>query len=124
MALRNNARFWENGKVVETPGLKLMDIAKPIHIYPAFAFEGYPNRDSVPYTERYNIPECKNLIRGTLRYQGFPQFVKVLVSLGFLNEDSVDYLDPKAASISWKALMAKLLGCPAEQEYILLTQST
>jgi len=46
-----------------------MQSAKPIYIYPAFAFEGYANRDSTPYSQRYNIPEAKTIIRGTLRYQ-------------------------------------------------------
>jgi saccharopine dehydrogenase (NADP+, L-glutamate forming) len=101
LALRNDAKYWQDGKIMETPGQSLMDIAKPIHIYPAFAFEGYPNRDSTPYTTRYNIPECKNLIRGTLRYQGFPKFVKVLVKLGFLNDAAVDFLAESAPAIEW-----------------------
>ena len=121
LALRNNAKFWHEGKVVEVPGEKLMDIAKPIYIYPAFAFEGYPNRDSTPYTERYNIPECKTLVRGTLRYQGFPKFVKALVALGFLNDAAVDHLDPKAPEIAWNAVLAKALGTKDVDEQTLVT---
>lgn len=62
----------------------LMATAKPYHIYPGrfaqpisraprpdmlpgFAFVAYPNRDSTPYKERYNIPEAKTIIRG-VRY--------------------------------------------------------
>lgn len=40
LALRNDAKFWKDGKIVEVPGAELMDCAKPIYIYPAFAFEG------------------------------------------------------------------------------------
>jgi saccharopine dehydrogenase (NADP+, L-glutamate forming) len=93
---------------------------KPIYIYPAFAFEGYPNRDSTPYTERYSIPECKNLIRGTLRYQGFPKFVKVLVNLGFLCEDSVDILAPSASPITWNKVLQQITGAPSDSESDLI----
>ena len=66
-----------------------MATAKPYHIYPGkiarrifpsslwypdipdlrpgFAFVAYPNRDSTPYKERYNIPEAETIIRG-VRY--------------------------------------------------------
>ena len=110
LALRNDCKYWKDGKIMETPGAQLMDIAKPIYIYPAFAFEGYPNRDSTPYTARYQIPECRDLIRGTLRYQGFPKFVKVLVSLGFLNDSPVDYLQESSPEIEWRVVLSKALG--------------
>lgn len=116
LALRNDAKYWENGVIRETPGKLLMDIAKPIHIYPAFAFEGYPNRDSSPYTERYNIPECKNLIRGTLRYQGFPKFVKALVVLGFLNDAPLAHLAESSPAITWSAVLAKAIDIETTDE--------
>jgi saccharopine dehydrogenase (NADP+, L-glutamate forming) len=40
LALRNDAKFWKDGKIVQVSGKDLMDTAKPIYIYPAFAFEG------------------------------------------------------------------------------------
>ena len=52
----------------------------------------YPNRDSTPDQERYSIPAAQTIIRGTLRYQGFPQFIMVLVVFGFLEETSLDVL--------------------------------
>lgn len=63
LALRNNASFYEDGKVVNVAGPDLMATAKPYHIYPGFAFVGYPNRDSTPYKERYNIPEAQTVVR-------------------------------------------------------------
>ncbi|KAI9017436.1 Saccharopine dehydrogenase [Gaertneriomyces semiglobifer] len=110
LALRNNARYLKDGQVVDVPGPQLMDSATPIYIYPAFAFEGYPNRDSTPYNKRYNIPECQTVLRGTLRYQGFPTFVKALVALGFLNDEEQPHLKQDADPISWKAVLAKAVG--------------
>jgi len=67
--------------------IDLMATAKPYHIYPGeqhrptlpridvpgfqslisrllgFSFVGYPNRDSTPYKERYNIPEAQTIVR-------------------------------------------------------------
>ncbi|KAI0367149.1 hypothetical protein BV20DRAFT_971045, partial [Pilatotrama ljubarskyi] len=50
---------------VNVSGKDLMSTAKPYYITPAFAF--YPNRNSVPFREYYNIPEAGTVIRGTLR---------------------------------------------------------
>lgn len=71
---------------IKSPDLLTLGVRK-MDIYPAFAFEGYPNRDSRPYVERYGIPEAKTVLRGTLRYAGNPIFVRALADLGFLNDD-------------------------------------
>merc|ERR1711939_1101500 len=55
LALRNAAKFYEGGSVKEIAGPELMASAKPYFIYPGYAFVAYPNRDSTPYRERYNI---------------------------------------------------------------------
>lgn len=116
LALRNSAKFWQDGKIEEVPGAKLMGVAKPYFIYPGYAFVAYPNRDSSPYKERYNIPEAQTIIRGTLRYQGFPEFVHVLVDIGFLSEEQVDYLKPSDKPITWKEAFAKTLSSSSESE--------
>ncbi|MCJ1237988.1 Saccharopine dehydrogenase [NADP(+), L-glutamate-forming] [Varicellaria rhodocarpa] len=113
LALRNAAKYYRDGKVEEVPGPQLMGTAKPYFIYPGFAFVAYPNRDSTPYKERYNIPEANTIIRGTLRYQGFPEFVRALVDMGFLSEDKHDFLEQ---SISWKEATQKVLGASSDKE--------
>ncbi|CAG8617096.1 7806_t:CDS:10 [Ambispora leptoticha] len=116
LALRNSAKYYENGKVVEIAGHDLMDTAKPYHIYPGFAFVAYANRDSTSFKERYNILEAKTIVRGTLRYQGFPSFVKVLVDVGLLDDTQQDHLQPDAPDISWNQVLARLLSSPSIQE--------
>ena len=66
------------------------------------------------------MPECHNLIRGTLRYQGFPKFVKVLVTLGFLSDESVDYLASSAPEIAWKTVLQRLTGAKSDSEQDLI----
>jgi saccharopine dehydrogenase (NADP+, L-glutamate forming) len=92
LALRNAAKYYKDGEVVEIAGKDLMGTAKPYFIYPGYAFVAYPNRDSTPYKERYDIPEAQTIIRGTLRYQGFPEFVRVLVDMGFLSDEAQPFL--------------------------------
>jgi saccharopine dehydrogenase (NADP+, L-glutamate forming) len=113
LALRNAAKFYQDGSVKEIPGPELMGSAKPYYIYPGFAFVAYPNRDSTPYRERYSIPEAQTVIRGTLRYQGFPEFVKVLVDIGFLSEDKRSFLD---SEISWAEATSKIIGSTSHNE--------
>lgn len=97
LAARNDAQFLKDGKVVSIAGSELMKNAKPWYIYPGYAFEGYPNRDSTGFRERYEIPEVQNLIRGSLRYQGNPAFVQTLNDLGFLSEDKIPALSKPVA---------------------------
>ena len=73
LALRNTAKFYQDGSVKEIPGSELMGSAKPYFIYPGFAFVAYPNRDSTPYREKYDIPEAQTIIRGTFTVPGFPR---------------------------------------------------
>ncbi|KKO98812.1 saccharopine dehydrogenase [Trichoderma harzianum] len=113
LALRNAATFWEDGKIVNVAGPELMATAKPYHIYPGYAFVAYPNRDSSIYKERYNIPEAQTIIRGTLRYAGFPEFIKVLVDTGFLSDAEQDSFKQP---IPWKEATQKLLNAPSSSE--------
>lgn len=91
----------------EIPGPELMSKAKPYFIYPGFAFVAYPNRDSTPYKERCNIAEAQTIIRGTLEFQENPEFVRVLVDMGFLSEEKYDFLEKP---ISWREATQKVLN--------------
>lgn len=93
-----------------------MSSAKPYFIYPAFSFLGYPNRDSTPFKEFYNIPEAQNVVRGTLRYQGFTTFVKALVKIGLLDDANQNYLQFNSPEITWREIMNKVLHVSSNTE--------
>ena len=95
------------------PGKDLMSVAQPYFITPAFAFVAYPNRDSTPFREFYNIPEAETVIRGTLRYQGFPEFVKALVQLGWLDMAEKPWLNE---GLTWAEVMQKAIGASDAKE--------
>ena len=119
LALRNQAKYWKDGEIVNVSSEDLMATAKPYFIYPGFAFVAYPNRDSTVYKEIYNIPEADTVIRGTLRFQGFPEFIKVLVDIGFLSDEkSATFESP----IAWKDATAKLIGAKSNSEADLVAK--
>ncbi|CAG8593209.1 10247_t:CDS:10 [Paraglomus occultum] len=119
LALRASAKFYQDGKIVEIAAHELMTSAKSYYIYPAFAFVAYANRDSTPFREKYHIPEAQTVLRGTLRYQGFPEFIKVLVDIGLLDDAQKDYLQPGAPAITWANVLAKILNVASPSESTL-----
>jgi spermidine synthase len=111
LALRNTAKFYADGEEKSVSGIDLMAAAQSYYISPAFAFVAYPNRDSTPFREYYGIPEAETCIRGTLRYQGFPEFVLALVRIGFLDDsDSAKEWLVAGKDFSWPQVTARMLG--------------
>lgn len=49
LALKNAAKYYKDGKIVEVASEDLMATAKPYHTgFQGYAFVAYPNRDSTP----------------------------------------------------------------------------
>lgn len=113
LALRNSAKYFKDGKEESISSEDLMSSAKPYFIYPGYALVCYPNRDSTTYKELYNIPEAQTVIRGTLRFQGFPEFVKVLVDMGFLKEDPNPIF---SKPIAWNKAVSEYIGAKSTSE--------
>lgn len=117
LALLNSASFLEGGKVTSITGTELMASAQPYYISPAYAFVAYPNRDSTPFREFYKIPEAETVVRGTLRYQGFPEFIHALVKMGWMDFSEKDWLKgPEAVGLTWKEATRRSIGANASDE--------
>lgn len=116
LALSNAAKYIKDGKPVEVAGKELMKTAQPYYITPAFGFVAYPNRDSTSFVEAYNIPEAETLVRGTLRYQGFPEVIAAWVEMGFLDDSAKDYLKKDAEPLTWVEVVAKAVGAKEATE--------
>ncbi|KIK63858.1 hypothetical protein GYMLUDRAFT_40939 [Collybiopsis luxurians FD-317 M1] len=122
LALLNNAAFLSKGKSVTVSGTELMGEAKPYYISPAYAFVAYPNRDSTPFRDFYKINgegEGETCIRGTLRYQGFPEFIKALVQVGWLNGEGQEWLKE---GLTWVQVLAKTLQAEGADEVSLISK--
>jgi len=86
LASRNSARFRRRGKDIEIPGRKLFANYDLIEVRDLGTFEGYPNRDSIPYADIYGIPGAITVLRGTLRNSGWCDTWKGLHDIGLLEE--------------------------------------
>ncbi|MBN1485324.1 MAG: saccharopine dehydrogenase NADP-binding domain-containing protein [Chloroflexia bacterium] len=108
LAGRNPARFLRDGAIVEIPGPDLFDHFWPVTVQvegEQIEFEGYPNRDSLPYMETYGIQPDQMMFRGTLRYPGWCPTLKKIAELGLLEEESLDL-----AGLSYAQLLGLLIG--------------
>jgi spermidine synthase / saccharopine dehydrogenase (NADP+, L-glutamate-forming) len=82
LPLLNSASYLSNHASYMVPGAHIMDSAARYYTSRAFAFVAYPNRDSTPFAEYYDIGQAETVLMGTLHYQEFPQMVEALVKMG------------------------------------------
>lgn len=119
LALRNSATFYKDGKKVDVDGPELMGYTTP---YTIDGFTGkelvcYPNRDSTVFRDLYKIPEAETVIRGTLRFEGFPEFIKVLVDLGLLKDEETEVFSKPTG---WNEALKEYLGAKSSSEEDLI----
>ena len=103
LAGKNSARYIEDGKVVFIPSEKLFESFKTVSVPGCGDFDGYPNRDSVPYAEAYGIPETTSPQIAILRYSGWCVTMKKIGDLGLL-----DQAERKLAGMTYAGLIREL----------------
>jgi saccharopine dehydrogenase-like NADP-dependent oxidoreductase len=69
-------------------------------------FEVYPNRDSIPYKDLYNLNDALTVMRGTYRNLGWCDTLKKMVDVGLIDEEKKDNL----GGITYRKMMAELIG--------------
>lgn len=109
LAGKNPACYLKDGAVVDIPGEELFANHWPVEIEGLGTLEGYPNRDSLPYIDTYNIHGVKNMFRGTLRYPGWCETLKKIAELGLLDETERDDI-PGLTLSQFTAKMIKSSG--------------
>ena len=55
-----------------------------------------------------------------MRYQGFPEFIKVLVDIDFLVTETKDFLKPSETPIAWKEATQRIIGASSSEESDLI----
>lgn len=110
MASKNPARYLWDGQEIQVPGEELFDNHWPVEIEGLGTFEGYPNRDSMPYTQVYGINPSRTMFRGTLRYPGWCTTLKKISELGFFDDTVRDDL----AGLTFAQLTARLLAAESD----------
>ncbi len=112
LAGRNPARFQKHGQIIDIPGEELFDHHWPVEIPGLGELEGYPNRDSLPYMDTYDIRPSDWMFRGTLRYPGWCETLKKFADLGLL--DDTEWADgPK----TFRQMTARLLGVSPDTDF-------
>lgn len=109
LAGKNPARYLKDGQEINIPGEELFDHywTVPVEVEGKMIdFEGYPNRDSLPYMKTYGITTTKTMFRGTLRNVGWCQTLRKMVDLGLLDEKERDDL----AGLTFAQFTAQLIG--------------
>jgi saccharopine dehydrogenase-like NADP-dependent oxidoreductase len=76
------ARFIQEGRFKNIPYHRLFRRTEMIDIAGYGKFEGYANRDSLKYIEKYSLQGVPTVYRGTLRRPGFCRAWDVFVQLG------------------------------------------
>ncbi|KAL0933585.1 saccharopine dehydrogenase [Colletotrichum truncatum] len=115
----NSATFLQEGREVTISSKNLMASAQPYYVMDGYSFVAYPNRNSLPFREFYNIPEAQTIIRGSLRYKGNPELVKALFSLGWLNPEERSWLGSES---TWAQLQQRTTGAVSASEVDLISR--
>lgn len=84
LASRNPAKFFWNNTLKQVPGVDLFTENHALSVG-GMDFEAYPNRDSMPYQDLYNLADVHTMYRGTLRNPGWCKTMKTLVDYGYLD---------------------------------------
>lgn len=83
------AKFIQEGKIKYIPYNRLFKRTELIEIEPFGKFEGYANRDSMKYIEKYDLYGIPTIYRGTLRRPGFGRAWDVFVQLGATDDSYI-----------------------------------
>ncbi|CAE6447590.1 unnamed protein product [Rhizoctonia solani] len=106
-AALNPASFKLAGKHINIPGNELLESYFPdVPLAKGFALEGLANRDSLGYAETYkfgSVDEMRSLFRGTLRYKGFADIMRMFSEVGLLSNKEED----KIILSQWNELVGR-----------------
>jgi saccharopine dehydrogenase (NADP+, L-glutamate forming) len=100
------SRYLSGGREMMVPYHRLFRRLKAFHIQGIGTFEGYPNRDSLPYIDLYGLSGCNTFIRGTLRKQGYCQAWHYIIQAGLTDDNVIFRFAPGS---TYAQLLAQLI---------------
>jgi saccharopine dehydrogenase-like NADP-dependent oxidoreductase len=115
VAATNPGRYLADGRVVQVPGDELFAKPELVEVPDGGEFEGYPNRDSLPYRELYGLKDVKTMFRGTLRNLGHCKAWYPWVKLGLFDETPRRDL----AGLTYEKLMLSFTGAGGDARQAL-----
>jgi len=111
LAGKNSAQYQKDGQQIFIPAEDLFKGPSIINIEGLGEFEGYPNRNSLPYIQLYGIQSADTMLRGTLRNKGWCSTMKKMVDLGILDEEEKEW-----DGLTYKDFIRRLMANPAEED--------
>jgi saccharopine dehydrogenase-like NADP-dependent oxidoreductase len=90
-ASKRDARVMLDGTIHEWKDGKTYEHAHLEETPPLGWFEVYANADSLPYLERYGIPEAHTIYRGTIRYVGWCETIVAMNALSLVETEEQDF---------------------------------
>lgn len=106
LAGRNSARWLEDGREIKVESQDLFENFWPISICGEGDFEYYPNRDSIPYIDTYNLKGIKTMFRGTIRNLGWCTLLKKIADFGLLSLDPIQ----GSENLTYRDMIKKITG--------------
>lgn len=113
LSQRNSASFILDGQQVDIAAEDLMATAKPYFFMDGYDFVAYANRNLVPFREYYKIPESRTVVRGSLRYDENPIFIKAFADIGWLDATEKGWL---SEGLTWAQIHARITGAKDSSE--------
>ena len=108
LATLNNAKYFHHGHDRIIPEADLLKTIEEVHFNDDLLLEGYANRDSTTYIERYGIGHATKVLRGTLRYQGFSEIFQAFKDLRILSLEAD--LSIKWHNKTWTDYLETVIG--------------
>lgn len=121
-AAKADATFLRDGRQVLIANDRLFDHTYPVTVL-GTTYEGFYNRNSLPYVDSYLLHETPTVSRGTLRHPGWGALMRSLNALGFLREEEIPvrtYTDLVSSLLhnevngDARLRVAERLGAPAD----------
>lgn len=128
LAGKREAQFLKDGGIVRIAPEDLFKEYWMARIDGLGEFESYPNGNSLPYIQTYDIPETQTLLRGTYRYPGWCDTWVAIKKLGLLDENETNLTGSTFSSIAASSANCKkdnlrsgvseFLGIPQDSKII------
>jgi saccharopine dehydrogenase-like NADP-dependent oxidoreductase len=105
MASNNDGKYLRHGEVKYIPPADLFKNPFNVDFPDVGPLEVYPNRDSLPYIELYNIPETSTMFRGTFRHKGWCESLDVMKKLNLIGNEKMDF-----SGLTYADFLARMIG--------------
>jgi saccharopine dehydrogenase (NADP+, L-glutamate forming) len=113
LASNNGAKYLKNGKEILIKPEDLFKETFMTDISKVEQLEVYPNRNSIPYINIYNIPEVKTMYRGTFRYKGWCETLDAMKTIKLTNEKVYNF-----SHMTYADMMAKMIGISTKKDLL------